>query len=63
MHKENLDFVNGKLAAQTLFSEALAAWPFPPAPREQEQQWNVGLNPYSLTHYFLKKKRGGAVAG
>lgn len=30
MHKGNLDFVNGKLAAQTLCSEALAA--SPPSP-------------------------------
>lgn len=33
MHKGNLDFVNGELAAQTPFSEALAASsPCPPFP-------------------------------
>ena len=35
MHNGNLDFVNRKLAAQTLFSEALAASsPSPPTPQE-----------------------------
>lgn len=35
MHKENLDFVNGKLAAQSLISEALAACPFPLLPENR----------------------------
>lgn len=48
MHKGNLDFVNEKLAAQTLFSEALAASsPSPPLPKNKNSSEML-----DLTHTF-----------
>lgn len=58
MHKENLDFVNGKLAAQTLSSETLAACSTPcsPRPRTAVKCWT---EPTHFNSLFFWKKRGG----
>lgn len=55
MHKGNLDFVNGKLAAPTLFSVALAASPPPSRERTAVKCWIEPIHFNSL--FFWGKKR------
>ena len=60
MHNGNLDFVNGKLAAQTLFSEALAASspsPPPQLPKNKNSSEMLALTHTFNSLFFGKKER------